>query len=584
MMIKKSIKYLALGALFVSGVACDDQLRIDERQTSFDKDYFTYSRYQLTSGIVKVATSYGKAVTDAPKGQAALYFMDCYSSDQIAGFYSKTDQNWDFQGGTSYGNANAYIDHFRTLAAINTLAANEDNTANIAASDILKCVVGAYLTEKYGDIPFSEAVQGRTGNLFPKFDTQKEVYETIFSMLDNAISILSNSSSKGLPADHDILFKGDKTKWVKFANSLKFRLMVHSYEAFKKAGRDLSGEMQAIAGGNNYMTSVADNASLDFSGSEQNQSWYLQRKWGTGNEFTEQKPTKYLIDQMVALDDPRMYVIFAPVLSPVSNKTAQVTENVKINGYTYPITYYPKSLYQASDLEAAGRDLTGKIISVPYQVDAMWFGTPNPQNVHLQYAGSGLAGSNSFYDNRRITGFSELISQTNGPALKAVMMEASEMAFLLAEARQKGWISAGTVKGYYDNGIKLSFQRWQIQDGTKPATHIGSDKIVDNFAAYCEKEGVALTGAAADLDKIALQKWLSLLVTNQTEAYTDFKRTGKPAFVGNIAATFNANNYTYPQRYVYPLDERSNNKEAYEAAVSRLGGKDLPSAKMWILQ
>ncbi len=575
-MIKKSIKYLALGALFVSGTACDDQLRIDERQTSFDVNYFTYSRYQLTTGIVNVAKSYGSAVTDAPKGQAALYFMDCYSSDQIAGFYTRTDQNWDFQG------ANAYTNQLRTLSAINTLATNEDNMANVAASDILKCVVGAYLTEKYGDVPFTDAVQGRAGNLFPKFDSQKEVYETMFTMLDNAVSILSDPSSKGLPSDHDVLFKGDKTKWLKFANSLKFRLMAHSYEAFKKAGRDLSGEMQAIAGGNNYMSTVADNAALDFSGSEESQAWYLQRNWGTGNNFTEQKPTKYLIDQMAALDDPRMYVIFAPVLSPVSNKTAQVTEDVKINGYTYPITYYPKSLYEASELEAAGRDLNGQIISVPYQIDAMWFGTPNPLNVHLQYAGSGLPGSNSFYDNRRITGFSQLISQTKGPALRAVLMESSEMAFLLAEARQKGWISAGTVKDYYDKGIKLSFERWQISNGAKPATHIGSDRIVENFDAYCEKAGVALDGTAADLDKIALQKWLSLLVTNQTEAFTDVRRTGKPAFVGNIAATFSS--YSYPQRYVYPLDERSNNKEQYDAAVSVLGGSDLPSSKMWILK
>ncbi len=575
-MITKSIKYFALGALFVSATACNDQLRIDERQTAFDVNYFTYSRYQLTTGIVDVAKNYGKAVVDAPKGQAALYFMDCYSADQITGFYTKTDPEWRFQ------DDNAYTKQLRTLAAINTLATNEGNLANVAASDILKCVVGASLTEKYGDIPFTEAVQGRTGNLFPKFDSQKEVYEIMFSMLDKAIAVLADPSSKGLPSDHDVLFKGDRTKWLKFANSLKFRLMVHSYEAFKKAGKDLSGEMQAIASGTNYMSSVADNAALDFSGIEQDQSWYLQRTWGTGNEFTEQKPTKYLIDQMVALDDPRMYVIFAPAFAPISNKATQVTENVKINGYTYPITYYPKSLYEPSAMEAAGRDLSGKVISVPYPFDAMWVGTPNPLNVHLQYAGSGLPGSNSFYDNRRITGFSQLISQTKSPALRAVMMESSEMMFLLAEARQKGWISAGTVKDYYENGIRLSFERWQIQNGEKPATHIGSDKIIDNFAAYYKKPAVALDGTAADLDKIGLQKWLSLLVTNQTEAYTDFRRTGKPAFVGNIATTFSV--YEFPLRYVYPQDERSNNRENYDAAVSVLGGKDLPSAKMWILK
>ncbi len=575
----KTIKYIMLGSLMLAGVSCSkDQLRMGERETSFNVNYFTYSRYQLTTAIVDVAYQYGRGVIDEPIEEANLYFLECYNGgSQAATLYTNPAQNWDYQG------SNPYTQQLRTLAAVTSLATEEDNMANVAAANILKCVVGGALTEKYGDIPFSEAMQGRSGGLFPKFDSQKEVYEQMFTLLDEAISILSDPGSKGLPADHDLLFKGDRSKWIKFANSLKFRFMVHSYEAFKKAGRDLSAELQAIASGNNYMSAVADNAGLEFSGVSQREAWYLQRNWGTGNDFTEQKPSKYLIDQMVALDDPRMYVIFAPALSPISAKATESSEDIKINGFTYNITYYPASLYEPSDIVASGRDLNGTVIQVPYPLDAKWVGAPNPINVQTQYASStSLPGTNSFYDNRRITGLSTLFAGTNGPTLKGVIMEASEMMFLLAEARQKGWISAGTVKDYYENGIRLSFERWQIQDGTKPASHIGSDKIVDNFSAYYAKPDVALDGSAADLDKIALQKWLSMLMTNHTEAYTDYRRTGKPAFIGKIVSSFST--YEYPMRYLYPLDESSNNKEQYDAAVSAMGGKDLASVKMWILQ
>lgn len=575
----KSIKYFALGSLLLAGVSCTkNQLRMDERETSFDVNYFTYSRYQLTTAIVDVAFQYGKAVTDEQKEEAVLYFLECYNgASQASTLYTNRGQNW------AYQDDNAYTKQLRTLEALTMLATNENNMANVAVANILKCVVGAYLTEKYGNVPFSEAMQGRTGNLFPKFDTQKEIYESMFDMLDEAVSTLSDASSKGLPADHDVMFKGDRSKWVKFANSLKFRLMVHSYEAFKKDGRDLASEMQAIASGNNYMSSVADNAGLEFSGVSDRESWYIETSFGSLNEFTEQKPSKYLIDQMVALDDPRMYVIFAPALSPISAKTTETSENIKINGYTYGITYYPSSLYEPSEIVAAGRDLDGQIISVPYTLDAKWFGAPNPINVQTQYASAAsLPGTNGFYDNRRITGFSQLLAAVKDPRLKAVVMESDEMAFLLAEARYRGWISTGAVKDYYENGIRLSFERWKIEDGTKPATHIGSDKIVDNFDAYYAKPEVVLNGSATDLDKIATQKWLSMLVTNHTEAYTDYKRTGKPAFVGKIVSSFST--YEYPLRYVYPLDESSNNKEQYDAAVSALGGKDLPSSKMWILQ
>ena len=575
----KTIKYIMLGSLLLAGVSCSkDQLRMDERETSFNVNYFTYSRYQLTTAIVDVAYQYGKGVIDEPVEEANLYFLECYNGgSQAATLYTNAAQNWDYQG------SNPYTQQLRTLGAVTTLATDENNMANVAVANILKCVVGGSVTEKYGDIPFSEAMQGRSGDLFPKFDSQKEVYEQMFTLLDDAVSILSDAGSKGLPAEHDVLFNGDRSKWIKFANSLKFRLMVHSYEAFKKAGRDLSGEMQAIASGNNYMSAVADNAGLEFSGVSERESWYLQTTWGTGNNFTEQKPSKYLIDQMVALDDPRMYVIFAPALSPISAKATESSEDIKINGYTYNITYYPSSLYEPSEIVASGRDLDGNVISVPYPLDAKWVGAPNPINVQTQYASStSLPGTNSFYDNRRITGLSRLVAGTNGPSLKGVMMEASEMMFLLAEARQKGWISAGNTKDYYENGIKLSFERWQIENGTKPATQIGSDKIVDNFSTYYAKPAVALDGSAADLDKIAIQKWLSMLMTNHTEAYTDYRRTGKPAFVGKIVTSFST--YEYPMRYLYPLDESSNNKEQYDAAVSAMGGKDIASVKMWILQ
>ena len=574
MMIKNIIGYIALGVLLSVSIGCTDQLRLDERQTTFDEKYFTYSRYQLTTAIVNVFKNYGRAAMNEPVGQAALYFMDCYASDRIALMYTTPEQNWNME------DTNPYTSELRTLAAIKKLATDEGNMATVAAADILKSVVGAYLTEKYGDIPFSEAVDGREGNLFPKYDTQKEVYERIFSLLDGAIATLSDPSSEGLPADHDVLFNGDKSKWIKFANSLKFRLMVHSYEAFKREGKDLSSEMQAIASGGNYMKEVNDNASLTFSGNNENEAWYLQTKWGTPNDFTEQKPTKYLIDLMVDLDDPRMYVIFAPVLSPVSAKSEETTEKVRINGFDYDITYYPASQYEPSDLIATGRDLDGNEIDVPYELDARWFGTPNPLSIQLLYAGAGLPGTNSHYDNRRITGFSKLIAEPADDRLRAVVMEASEMMFLLAEARQKGWITTGDTKEFYENGIKRSFERWEIVDGTKPETHIGSEQIVEDFKAYFAKDGVALDGSDADLDKIAMQKWLSMVLTNQTEAWTEYLRTGKPAFIGKIAASFSI--YDYPWRFVYPLDEASNNKENYDAALSSLGGRDLPTSKMWI--
>lgn len=572
----KRIYYIATGLLMMVMISCNkDQLRMDQRQISFDVNYFTYSRFQLTSAIVDIATRYGAGVKEEGMNYGTLYSFDCYTPEKFSEFYTTFEEDWNMGG-------NPYTTSLRQLAAVTELATNEDNMATVAAADILKCVVGAFLTEKYGDIPFSEASMGREGNIFPKFDAQKDVYLKMFEMLDKAVEILS-SDSQGLPADHDVLFGGDKVKWLKFANSLKFRLMVHSYEAFKKAGTDLGPQMQQIASSAQYMSTIADNASLGFPGKAAWDSWYYTTAFGgTGNDNTEQKPTKYLIDIMASFDDPRMYIIFAPALGPISSSPTKYTETLKINNYNYDITYYPASQLQPSDLIEIGRDLQGNAKDAPYQLDAKWIGSPNPLRPELQYAALGLPGTNYPYDNRRFTSFSKLIYEKNSACLKAVMMESSEMMFLLAEARKKGWISAGTVDGYYKDGIRLSFERWKIENGIKPASHVGSTKIVDNFNDYYNKAGVALDGTASDLDKITIQKWLSLLVVNPVEAFIDYRRSGKPEFFAKISASFSA--YGYPYRYMYPKNEYNNNRENYDQAVAGLGGKDLPDVKMWILK
>ena len=566
-------KFILLSTVFLLAVllSCTSSLRMDERQVNFDAQYFSYSKYQLTTAIVQTAMAYGKGVIDANKGEADMYFILCYQADELHSF-AEAESLW-----TSDDGSNPYTSVFRTFKALEDLATTENNKANVAASEILKCVNMAFLTEKYGDIPFADAAQGRTGVLFPKFDSQKAVYEGMFALLDDAIKILSDASSTGLPSDQDILFHGDKTKWLKFANSLKFRLMMHAYTAFKAAGTDLASKMQDIASGGNYMSAITDNAALPFDAANQAYSWFANSTYNL-NTYTELKPTKSMVDKLVAFDDPRLYVIFAPALTPLSASATSYSETVKINGFSYAITHDPASKYTVSTVP--GYDDSGNPIDVAYTLDAKWFGAPKSSNINLIYNGVGLAGGNGSYDNRRLSGLSTLFSKLSDSRLAATLMESSEMMFLLAEARQKGLISAGTVQGFYESGVKLSFGRWQITDGTKPADYFNTTSIVTNFSNYLAQTGVKLDGTSADLDKIALQKWFANLLTNQSEEWTEIRRTGKPSFAMTIPAKLGG---SYPNRHIYPFDEANNNATNYKAAASNIGG-DVVGTKLWIFK
>jgi hypothetical protein len=91
-------------------------------------------------------------------------------------------------------------------------------------ADILSAMNFGLLTDLWGDIPFSQAIQGGA-NYQAKYDSQKDVITGILTMLDNGIAKLEQPANKNtfLPGSDDLVFGGDVTKWIKVAYSLKAR-------------------------------------------------------------------------------------------------------------------------------------------------------------------------------------------------------------------------------------------------------------------------------------------------------------------------------------------------------------------------
>jgi hypothetical protein len=113
------------------------------------------------------------------------------------------------------------------------LAEAEGNNNLMAISLVTQSYAFLLATDLYGDIPFSEALSGDiTGNLTPKYNTQKEVYEGVFKMLDNAATLFGSGV---VNATDDILYQGDVSKWAKFGASLKFRAVMRSSKKYTTA-------------------------------------------------------------------------------------------------------------------------------------------------------------------------------------------------------------------------------------------------------------------------------------------------------------------------------------------------------------
>lgn len=109
------------------------------------------------------------------------------------------------------------------------LLIQQATTANargyIGIAKIEKAYIYSILVDLFGDVPFSEAGKSQSA----KFDKGADIYNGVFDLLEEAIVILSASSKSALPIDKvpanaDIIFKGDQLKWLKFARSLKLKL------------------------------------------------------------------------------------------------------------------------------------------------------------------------------------------------------------------------------------------------------------------------------------------------------------------------------------------------------------------------
>lgn len=417
-------------------------------------------------------------------------------------------------------------DNYRNVQNImNDVKADETNPY-FGVSLILKSWMFSLATDAYGDIPYTEAGKAKSEQIYqPVYDKQEDIYNGLLADLAKANDLLRTPNNISL--NGDLIYGGGASsllKWRKLANSLRIRLLMR---ISKK--KSIAADLQAIISDPvkyPLFESNADNAELKYLAAAPNQWPLYGSRVGSFDEF---RISKTFVDRLNALGDPRVNIFGRPTQKSVDAGTP------KIEGI-------PNGL---SDVDA------------------------------LAYNGGVQGVSRVGYT------FACLVcNDVNQPApdpaaARALLMNYSELQFLLAEARQKNLISTGTVDEYYQKGITSNFNYWKI---VVPA---GYNLNIDMPADYLTRPNVALTGSDEEkLGKIAMQKWVSLYF-NGLEAWFDWRRTGMPAIVPGPA---NLNSNKVPVRYIYPLSEQSLNTDNRAAAVARQGGTDDINTKMWLLQ
>ena len=168
----------------------------------------------------------------------------------------------------------------------------------------------------------------------------------------------------------------------------------------------------------------------------------------------------------------------------------------------------------------------------------------------------GEYGQNAPYGDH--THLGEIFHQPDTPG---ILMDFSEVSFLLAEAAELGLTgSAADAEGFYNDGVTASFEFWGV-DGA-------ADYLTQPEVAYA-------TASSSWQETVATQKWLALF-NRGFEGWTTYRKYGFPAL--NVPPV---SMEAVPRRFTYPVDEPSRNGASYSAAASAMGG-DLKSSTVFL--
>lgn len=391
-----------------------------------------------------------------------------------------------------------------------------------AVGDIVKVAAMHRVTDTYGPIPYSKI--GQNGEINVPYDSQMDVYKTMFNELDAAVAVLMPERLNNFSPSADVVYGGVVDNWIKFANSLKLRLAMRiSY-----AAPELSKEMAESAVNHEVgvMTSNADNAVFS--------------SWGTdGNPIN--RSVEY---NMVTIHEDGSS---CGTQSGDSHAAADIVSYM--NGYNDPrrSAYFTQSEWDAAD------DYIGLRRGIEI---------PNHNTIGHQYSGVNIGVDSPVY-----------------------WMTAAEVAFLQAEAVAVFNYNMGgtTAQAAYERGISLSFEQW----GVSGAEAYMADNTLTP-AAYNDPAGnsapspstitIAWDESATvekKQERIITQKWIAGWLLGN-EAWADWRRTGYPHLfpctdAGNKSGGL-VDNVQGARRMEYPDDENTSNTANYQAAVQMLGG------------
>lgn len=121
----------------------------------------------------------------------------------------------------------------------------------LGAAKLIRCYVLMTLVDIYGDIPYTEALQGEK-NLFPKYDRSADVYKGILNEIEEAKLLLVKVGGTDGEGFKDLYYDA-KSNWVTLANTLKIKMYNNARLAGSDIGVAIGPAINAIVTAGDYI-------------------------------------------------------------------------------------------------------------------------------------------------------------------------------------------------------------------------------------------------------------------------------------------------------------------------------------------
>lgn len=367
---KKRIKLFISAVALLFMIACDPadfgDLNVDPTKVSVasTKSLLTSALQSLPGTAFGNNTSnfYVQYLSEGPYPAASLYATVNFD---WAAFYNGPMEN--LQTIIDYNNTN----NPNADEGVNGAKVNQ-----IAVARILKAYYFWWLTDRYGDLPYSESLQGSL-NYYPVYDLQKDVYYGVFDELTAAVAQLDEA----LPGPSgDILLGGDVSRWKLFANSIRLYASLRLIKNdFAKGQTEFNA---AIASG--ILASNDDNIFYAYLAGDPNNynPWYTNYSVSNRNDYAI---STTMTSYMEPLGDPRLE-LYGEVLPSgtvkglsygssaarnIPNAYSRIGDDFRGAGSPAAIFTYAQTLFVLAEGAKVGYTVGGDASAEAYYLDAI---------------------------------------------------------------------------------------------------------------------------------------------------------------------------------------------------------------------